>query len=780
MPPSRNDPCPCGSGKKYKKCCGRQSSPDPVSAGDPVRQAFLLLQQGRLQAAGDACRAALTRDPDDAPANHLYGLILYQADQSAQAQPFLEKAVTLAPRDATARSNLALVLHRLGRLDEAEARCREALALDAVSADAHNTLGTVLEAGGRLDEALSHYRQAATLNPRSAQIQCNIGSALQRLRRPLEAESAYRTALALAPGFAPAHMNLGMLYRQERRLDEALAALRAAASLSPDDAVVLNNLGSLLQQKREYAQAVACFRRALASAPDFAGAWLNLGLTCEAQDERGAAVEAYARALATDPKLTAAAANLMMALEASGRLDEAHALACRVLDDPALHVAALPQALDVFLHSCDGERANRALRLAIEHALIESAPADQLAHLLPYTNYTDSLTRDEIFELHRRWGESVATPASAPAARAGGGRLRVGYLSGDFRAHSVGYFFRPIVAHHDKTVFEIHCYSNSRQEDELTRFIAGHADHFVRVRDLDDAELAERIRSDGIDILVDLSGHTAGTRLPVLTRRPAPVQVAYLGYPNTTGLAAVDYRITDPYADIADGTRYTERLLALPESFLCFGAFLARPIAAVAPQRRNGFFTFGSFNNLAKLSASTVRAWSAILARVPDSRLLLKAHGAADPRVQANLRRAFADAGVDGARLLFRAATATAADHLDAYNDIDLALDTFPYNGTTTTCEALWMGVPVLTLVGRQHRQRVSCSILRNLGRDDLCTWDEAGYVETATRLAGDGAALAGLRGTIAGGVRDSILCRPERFVRQLEQAYRQAWSGVT
>jgi len=291
--------------------------------------------------------------------------------------------------------------------------------------------------------------------------------------------------------------------------------------------------------------------------------------------------------------------------------------------------------------------------------------------------------------------------------------------------------------------------------------------------------LAERVRADRIDILIDLSAHTNGSRSQLLAQRPAPVQIQYLGYPNTSGADFVDYWITDPYAHADDDALHTEKLLRLPESFLCFGAFEDRPLLSESPAVRNGYVTFGSFNNLRKLSADTVDLWTSLLRAVPNARLLLKDRQIEGKYARANVIAAFKARGVGAERLRLELPVVERTRHLDQYNEMDIALDPVPYNGTTTSCEALWMGVPLLTLVGPAHRQRVSYSLLRNIGVEDTIAWNADGYVRIGQNLAHDPSALSALRQRIARNIRGSILCDPPRFTRQLETALSLVWNQV-
>ncbi len=776
--PERNSPCPCGSGKKYKKCCGARSQ----AGGDPdhlLARATQAFETGRSADALALGRALLRRVPGSVPGHHLCGLALYRNGDAGQARRHLEQALQLEPGNAQIHSNLTLVLQQLGDLDAAERHALRALALDPALADAHNNLGNVLKAKGLADEAIDHYRAATTADPGNPLFLVNLGSLLQLQGQREHAETVYRRVIALAPAWAPAHANLGALYLEAKRYQEAETALHQALTHAPDDTEVLNNLGLAMQGLGRLEEALAWFRRATERDPRHAGAHSNLGLVLEELGEGEQAILAYERAVACNPEFYSAHQNLLGVLVGLGQVDRAHPLACALLERPHAETA-LPVAIDVFGQACDFERRARAWRLFDDRWRAGRIAPATLAKALFSGNYESDLTEERLFDYHRAWGEWVESHAPATEAarirpRSAGERLRIAYLSPDFRQHPVGYFIQHVLAAHDRARFEVICYSNARKHDSLTDFIRAHADRFTTVAGLSDEALAGTIRGDGVDILVDLAGHTSGNRLPVLALRPAPQQMTWIGYLNTTGLRAVDYRISDPYADPEQGVLGTERLLRLPECFLSFGDF---PTGAVDPQPaclRHGHVTFASFNNLMKLTAPAVRLWADILKRVEGSRLVIMAVGAGSQTVRARLRAEFAGHGVDPERLVLKESLSREA-YFDFHNTIDVMLDSFPYNGGTVTCGALCMGVPVVTRVGTAHRQRVSYSLLKNVGLDETIAWDDRQYVEAAVRLAGDPTALARLRRELPGRLRTSVLGDTARFTRQLEAAYLRVW----
>jgi predicted O-linked N-acetylglucosamine transferase (SPINDLY family) len=385
-----------------------------------------------------------------------------------------------------------------------------------------------------------------------------------------------------------------------------------------------------------------------------------------------------------------------------------------------------------------------------------------------------------IAEAHRNWGERLAglDPGRIRISDPDPGRvLRVAYISPDFRAHSVAWFIAPLFVHHDRRAVQVIAYSDVAHPDVTTQYLSERADEWHDAHALDDEQLVDRIRSDAVDVLVDLAGHTSGNRLSVFARRPAPVQVTYLGYPNTTGLRAIDARITDAIVDppgLADET-CTEKLFRLPGGFLCYAGTEA-PLPPEPPCVKNGFVTFGSFNNVAKITRELVTLWSRILHGVPRSRLRLKGMAFNDLRTRSRFEGFFRDEGVDGARVELLPAVGTLGEHLAQYATVDIALDTFPYGGTTTTFEALWMGVPVVTLAGRTHASRVGMSILARAGFPQLAATSAGAYVTIASALARQPRILAAMRRNLRNRLRASTLCNGMRMAREIEAVYRYLW----
>ena len=512
------------------------------------------------------------------------------------------------------------------------------------------------------------------------------------------------------------------------RAEAALALFARAIELNPGEAAFHANQAMVLNALARPAEAAAAFARARALVPEMALLANNHAQALWQSGARTAAIDAYREAIRLEPTYGLAHNNLGSALQDLGRIDEA----------AACYAAALDAAPDY---------------------------AEAHSNLLLAMNYQDGRTAGEIAGAHRQWNRH-APGLARPAMPEISTRLRVGLLSADFRGHSVARFLEPLVAHIDHDAFELFCYSTVRAPDAVTGRLRAHADHWRECLGLDDAGLADRVRADRLHLLVDLMGHSGDNRQGALARRPAPVQATWLGYPTATGLKAMDFRITDAICDPqgAAAITGTEKPLRLERGFLCY----APPADAPNPERRQGPLTFGSFNDLNKIGPAAVAVWAEILTRLPEARLLLKCRQLAFPEAIDDVRRRFADHGIAAERLDLRALIPNAAAHLALYGDIDVALDPTPYNGTTTTCEALWMGVPVVTLAGTTAAGRMGASLLGGLGLDDWVAGDIDAYIATAIALARKPPDRAGLRARVAA----SPLTDGPGFARAMEEAF--------
>ena len=699
------------------------------------------------RAAARACfEAALARKPDLATASNNLGMLLLEEGERDRAETLIRAAIASDPDFLLARKNLH---HLLAGRDDREAvvaRHREGLANDADDARTWNALGTVLASLGRFDEAEEAFTRAVALVPDDLDHGFNLGTALRGQRLHDDAAACFRDLIEREPEFALAHLYLGNSLDDLGDREGAMACYRRAIARRPGLADAHFNLGAVLQAQGRFDAAEPHLRRALEIEPRSPHANYNLAVVLRRRGHLGAAAGHYRAALAADPGHAAAVAALGTVIRAWGKSEEAEPYFRRALEiDPEMWTA----------------HANILLNL---QALPDRAAAD-------------------VFAEHRAWAARYAAPLAPESARHDNDRdperrLRIGYVSPDFHDHSVAFFIEPPLEAHDREHVEIFCYADDDVADAVTERLRGHADHWRSLVDVDDAGLAEMVRADRIDILVDLTGHTAKSRLLAFARRPAPVQVSYLGYPDTTGMDQIDYRLTDALAD-PDGVTdpfHSECLVRLPQGFLCYRPPDDAPPVGRLPALAAGRFTFGSFNNLSKITSRTIAVWADVLKAVDGARLIVKSRGLVDEAVRRDLLAAFARRGVDAERIDLYGAIADRRAHLDLYNSIDIALDSFPYNGATTTCEALWMGVPVITLAGERHAGRVGNSILGRVGLADLVAADARAYVTLATELAGDRERLADLRRGLRERVSSSPLADARGFTRALEEAYRTMW----
>ena len=523
--------------------------------------------------------------------------------------------------------------------------------------------------------------------------------------------------VAKLPGASQLHYNLGKVYSDLQRYPEAIAAYRRALQINPKNIEAQCNVGGMLEHNGEYSQAIAAYRKAIGINPSHPEAHNNLGLILRQLGKFEEAMESFKRAIQAQP-----------------------------------------------------------------------AGLSFMQNLISTMNYMPRMDCGEIFNAHQKFGQQLELSSKPFAARPIGisetdtmRRLRIGYVSPDFKQHAVAHFIEPVLANHQKDGFEIFCYSNNPIVDATTRHLQSLVPHWRDITGMTDDDAAKKIRDDGIDILVDLAGYTNLNRLMIFTLKPAPVQATWIGYPNTTGLSRMDYRITDALSDPIGQTDslHTEKLARLPDCFSCFAPPKESPEVGALPASNSDGIMFGSFNNLTKINDHVIATWARILVGMPKSRLTLKYKSLKTESIQDMVYADFAKHGVTRDRLVFFSQTDSKMEHMSQYNHIDIGLDSFPYNGTTTTCDALWMGVPVITLAGRSHVGRVGVSQLTNIGLPELIGHNEDDYVDIAVALANDLPRLAALRSGLRERLRASPLMDAPRFTRNLEAAYREMFKRL-
>ena len=633
--------------------------------------------------------------------------------------------------------------HVAGDLAAAEQCYRSVLARHPDEAAALAGMGVLAGRLGRAGHAVEYLARACTLEPANALFQHNYGEALRQMGQLPLAETSLRRALELDPELVSAWESLISIVRAAHAQALASRDHSRVETLARELARLANNQGNAWLARGGAFEAIECYRRALSIRGDDATVWSNLGNALREVGQVSEAETACRRAIALDPEFGAAWNNLGNALNNHGRQDEAS--------------SCFEQAL--------------ARRPDFPEALHNRGSGSLFNQL-----YLPSLGYAEIAALHRDWGAAYPAPLDRrwQNSRSPDRILRIGYLSPDYRTHAMRHFIEPLLARHSASRVEIVCYAQSPRADSQTQRLMSYGHRWSWVDRMNDAELAAQIERDAIDILVDCAGHTHGTRITALAGKPAPILMSWLGYLCTTGLPAMDYRLTDEWMD-PPGVESpdTETLLRIPGGLMAYRPHAGSPDPGEPPCLASGHITFGSLNNVQKLNRMVVALWARLLRTLPQAKFLMQSKLLVDPGMVWRIRGMFEAFGIPPARLDLRPPS---PDFLRTYHEIDIALDTLPCGGGTTTCDALWMGVPVVTLAGTRPAGRLSTSILHRVGRPEWVTHTPTAYIDAAIGLARQTSALTQIRRDLREHVQASALCDEAGFVERLEEVYRAAW----
>lgn len=610
--------------------------------------------------------------------------------------------------------DLGVKLHNSGDLPKAVSIYKQILQSDPNQPVALHRLGVIAHQAGNFNAASELISKAIENKPDFAEAYFNSGIVLKDLGQLEKAITQLQKAIELKPDYTDAQNNLGIALHAHGRIEEAVTHFQLAININSTSANLFNNLGNAHKDLGQTEQSISHYQKAIEINPDYAMAHYNLGVTVMDLGRIDESVASFRKAIEINPEYADARSNLLFSM---------------------------------IYHDCD------------------------LA---------------ELFNEHKLWSNIHANQAQIQAIEHERGTdpeklLRVGFVSGDFREHSVTYFLKSFFEARNKNRVSFHCYSNceARHEDEVSIQLREIVDGWRNISGQDDEAAAEMIRADQIDILVDLSGHSKGHRLPLFARKPAPIQATWLGYPDTTGLTAMDYRITDQIADPPGQSDIynVEQLVRLDDGFLCYTPPEDAPDVAPQPWAKNGHVTFVSFNNLSKMTPKVVSIWAQILKAVPDAKLTIKTKAFSSAEARHYYQSLFEKESIEPGRLTLLGRSPSTRDHLDLYGEADIALDSFPYNGTTTTCEALWMGVPVIVLRGERHAARVGASLLTQVGLDSLIAENDEDYVEKAVALASDMTRLKALRKEMRPRLQKSSLCDSKGFAENMETAFRDMWT---
>jgi len=671
-----------------------------------------LFQAKAIDRARDIIGNGIQRFPENALFHFFLGNICSFMEEWHKATASYTTALKFNPKLVQARTNLATVFRAQGDLSAAVREAEYALQVDPASPDTYACIAANHAKAGQLEEALSSYAKALAVDPAHVASYRGKGTVLFKLGRLDSATQSFNQAVAIEPDAAETYRDLGLAYLELDKVQEAETSFRKALTIRPVYPSVQNNLGIALKSKGKLLEAEECYRAALEIGPDTAIYFSNLGGTLLAQGRLSEATSSFRRAIEIDPQFTSAHSNLLYALSI----------------DPEVTVAQYLSEACTF-----GERLTAFVG----------------------TPFTD-------------WQVSRDDPVLRP--------LRIGLVSGRFCHNPVGYFLESVLANIDPRKVELVAYATSAREDELTVRIRRYFVQWENIFGMQRTEVAEKIRADKIDILVDLNGHTEGNLLPVFAFKPAPVQVSWLGYWASSGVQQIDYILADETSlPVSDKAHFTETVHYLPQTRLCFTAPVPAVLVGPLPAMGDGFVTFGCFQTLTKISDRTLTLWGAILKAVPNSRLRLAVNQLNDAALQLQFLQRLAGYGIDQARVTV-VGPVPREQYLASYNEVDFVLDTFPYTGGTTTCEALWMGVPTLTLNGNSMIARQGATLLACVELDGWIAVDEADYVVKAVAHAVDVGGLAKLRTTLRERALASALFDAARFARNLEQAFSEMW----
>ena len=643
---------------------------------------------------------------------------------------------------AEIRVQFAGFLREQKRIKEGIKQLRKAVSDAPESCEAITLLGRFISEGGSLDDAIDTFARATKRFPKAAKAWMEWGMVLLLLDKGEEAVEKMRKAAACQPDDPDVLVNLGYALQRNLQRTEALQVYLDAERAGCDTVDLHTNIGVLLKDQQRYMEAAQRFHKSCEINPECHASLCNLGTVCIELGLTTEAINCFQHALRLNPTMTAPHNNLGYMLQFSGRAAE---------------------GLSYYL---------KGLKLAPDNK-------ELMHNYLLCTLYQTNLSPQEIFEEHRKWGGHLAAGIKRLPIRHvrdghPQGKIRIGYVSPDFCEHPVAFFAGALLCGRDRDRFDVYAYSDVRKADALTEGFRKAVDVWRDISEMQDHEAGELIQHDEIDILVDLCGHTAHNRLEMMAAKPAPIIVSYLGYPATTGMPGVGFRITDVDVDPPGKTDawHTEKLVRLERCAWCFEAPASSPPVAPMPAKANGFITFGCFNNLAKLNAPLYDSWVEILRQIPDSHLFLKAKTLIDPEICQEVRDYFTTRGIALDRLRVSGFEASPQSHFERYNEVDIALDSYPYHGTTTTCEALWLGAPVITRAGEAHMSRVGVSLLRTVGHPELVASSDEEYIRLAVALARDPARLSTLRSSLRCQMMASPLLDQTGFIRAVEKAF--------
>lgn len=727
---------------------------------------------------------AFKLQPKDPRIAYHHALLQFQAGRVGDVIKVLQTTAFDGGLVAPAHTLLGVALSREKRWDDAIAAFDSALATAPDDTEAVSNRGATLFAMGRTKEGVEYLLEQHHRLPRSFSIIRTLGHALFKLGRAKEAAQFLEGVAARSPNPRRFYGELSTHFYNQDELEIGLYCARKAVEVEPEDAAAHGNLGVMYRRLGRYKDAFGHFKKSVDLDPSHANGWNNLGNIYSDIGNGPAAAQAYKKAIDIDPDFTLALSNVCRVLLEIGDADGGAEAARKVLSQRHVEPNLIPFPFSVIQNVADFEtRRTVAPRI---WQLMDQVPADRLEGallgLMPAVKAPADY--DELYKQQCRWGDfvkSLARRQPLPALdrsgtvgrkKRGGDRIRIGFLSSDLRSHNVTKFLMPVFRHYDRDRMELHCYSAwPGAVDPVQKWISETVDGFVPLKDMSHRDVAKKIREDQIDIVIEFNGITRYSQARAIPYRCAPVQLYWLGYPFTLGLEDIDYHLLDPYVQPASEDHMRDKPLVMKKSWICFQpaddlgvGFPDLPVATTVPALRNGHVTFGTLNKPYKYNETAIGVWAQVLDAVPGSKMMIARPEAKGTTFKNNMEKAFAAHGIGSDRLIF--VHNAPGDHMRHYNEIDISLDTFPLVGGTTTTESLWMGVPVISLIGREMFERMGKSINTHAGIGDLCPENHADYIACATALAADTDRLVALRGGLRATLRASPLCDGPGFMQ--------------
>ena len=746
-------------------------------------QARELHQLGRLQEAFNEYQQILTLNPDHEGATFGQGLIFLQSNRFSEAIQMFEHANKLNPNNSEYIMTLGIAYSNLNDLERAELYFSKAIEISPNNLEARKNLGILFLNTSRPERAIPEFLKINKKIKNNPSTFLLLGIAYSLNSKHKEAIKYLRRSIQLSPNDLEAKMELANAYQAASLFDKSESEYLDIKALDENNLQLLYNLAKLKAKMGNVDEAIQLYRNVIALDENNIGALNNLGNLIYLEDDIEEAFMCLNKAITLSDNKSRFLYNLARKQAEFGYWDEAEENFKKIFHLDPTFGWAISNYADLLRNTA---RIEEAITF---YQKLENLDENDLDAPLLYSNYIANLNyinedNEEIYKKSKNW-ESRINLVEPPNKtvfkndKTPNRPLKIGYVSADFKQHSNSWFFLPLLENHDKKNVISYCFSDTNHPDDITERIKQHCNHWHSITGYDNLNAYELIKNEKIDILVDLAGHLAGNRLTLFNYKPAPIQLTWLGYPNTTGLSTIDYRITDVLTDPKGEADlyYSEKLYRLPNGFLCYNPLSTAPEVCDAPCLTSSRITFGSFNNIAKVTKSTIELWAKCILNVPKSKLILKAKSLSNPSTAERIIKSFNEYGVDRERVELIPTSKSIEEHLSIYNQIDIALDTTPYNGTTTTFEALWMGVPVIALWGNRHASRVGGSILTNISHSNLVVDSKEDYIKVAKELAENPNRINKIRHHLRKKLSSSSYCDPAAFSKKMEAAYCEMWN---